>query len=123
MKKILVVDDEAINRTATMLMLKVELSDMSVEIVLAEDGDVALEMIRAGGIHCMVTDNNMPRMMGSELVEQLRREGYQTPIIMVTGDDPDQISEPTKLMVQGVFYKPVNADALVDCVRQWLMTL
>jgi CheY-like chemotaxis protein len=51
----------------------------------AYDGAAALLADNAPGRHqCIITDLQMPGMSGIELLEQLRRDGCQLPVILMT---------------------------------------
>ncbi|MEL6190468.1 MAG: response regulator [Bacteroidota bacterium] len=81
--RILVVDDEAINR----MVLKNHLASEAYEVVMAEDGLQALDILKSGKqIDLVLLDVMMPKMSGFEVCEQLR-ENYlasELPIIMIT---------------------------------------
>ncbi len=67
-KKILVVDDDASVRE----MLDDFLSGLGYEIVTAENGLKALELITEGGFDMLITDLQMPEMDGYSLVMRVR---------------------------------------------------
>lgn len=67
--KILVVDDDPIARS---LVQKI-LTDEKHDVVLAENGEQALEVLRQGGIRMVISDWNMPKMDGIDLCQQLRK--------------------------------------------------
>ena len=81
--RILVVDDEAINR----MVLKNHLANEAYEVIMAEDGLQALDILKSGKqIDLVLLDVMMPKMSGFEVCEQLR-ENYlpsELPIIMIT---------------------------------------
>jgi DNA-binding NarL/FixJ family response regulator len=65
---VLAVDDDYATRLALMGYLELQ----GYNVVLAEDGQAALEMVDTHRPHLLITDINMPRMDGFELVRQLR---------------------------------------------------
>lgn len=78
---ILVVDDDA-----DMRQLSTEaLVQAGYEVDVAEDGAVAWDKLQLKSYDLLVTDNNMPKVSGVELIKQLRAAGMTLPIIMVTG--------------------------------------
>lgn len=79
MKKILVADDEDILR-----MLIVDTLEDDFEITEAEDGREALNSIRSGTYDLIVLDYMMPYLTGMEVLEQIRKDGVQTPVMMLT---------------------------------------
>ncbi len=65
---VLAVDDDYATRVALAGYLEIQ----GYHVVLAEDGKAALEMVDAHRPHLLITDINMPRMDGFELVRQVR---------------------------------------------------
>ena len=62
--------------------------------VRAADGQEGLEAARAGEFDVMIVDRMMPRMNGVQLVESLRREGDQTPVLFLSalGEVTDRVT-------------------------------
>jgi two-component system OmpR family response regulator len=62
--------------------------------VTAEDGVKGAEVARDGGFDVLVVDRMMPRMDGLTLVELLRREGDQTPVLFLSalGEVDDRVA-------------------------------
>ena len=83
-RRILVVDDEPINREITMLQL--EAVDFVVDT--AEDGAQAVAMARKNGYAAIFMDMQMPKLNGIEAAQQIRQHaGYRdTPIIAMTAN-------------------------------------
>ena len=54
------------------------------EILCADDGLIALEMIQSRHIDLLIADIGMPRMDGFELVQKLRSLGSTLPVLMLT---------------------------------------
>lgn len=80
--KILIVDDDIFVRE----MLSSILEASGYTIVTAENGLEALEMCIADPtIDLIVSDVNMPEMDGIQLIKEIRKQGLDVPIIMVTG--------------------------------------
>src|SRR5882724_658854 len=78
--RVLVVDDEESQRTGLASMIA--LWGYSVET--AADGQEALEKLGSFGAHVIVTDLNMPRMTGQELLQRLKSQGGGPPAIVQT---------------------------------------
>jgi len=79
--KILLVDDEELVRLGTADMLK----DMGHEVCQAASGAQALQLLRGERFDLLVSDYLMPGMTGVELVEEVRRQGKEMPILVITG--------------------------------------
>jgi PAS domain S-box-containing protein len=82
---VLIVDDDYLVR----LMARTYLEELDVDIVEAEDGLKAIEMVAIMSPHVVITDINMPRMNGIDFVKELKRspKNRHLPIIATTGDE------------------------------------
>jgi DNA-binding NtrC family response regulator len=78
--RVLVVDDEESQRTA--LASNIKLWGYTVET--AGDGEEALAKLESFDAHVIVTDLNMPRMTGQELLKRLRDASDAPPVIVQT---------------------------------------
>ena len=60
----------------------------------ASDGEEGLAAARAGEFDVMIVDRMMPRMDGVELIQTLRREGDQTPVLFLSalGEVGDRVA-------------------------------
>ncbi|MEN9749151.1 MAG: hypothetical protein RL149_229 [Actinomycetota bacterium] len=85
--KILVVDDEPGLRD----MLADALKMQGYGVDVAGDGHAALREIHEGHFDLVITDVNMPKVSGFELLERMRAAGDETPVILLTarGDRAD----------------------------------
>ncbi|KPL11252.1 hypothetical protein AMJ85_04015 [candidate division BRC1 bacterium SM23_51] len=117
MKKILVVDDEKNIR----ILFRDELEEAGYEVDLAESGREALEKIEAAPPDVLVLDIRMADMTGIELLEALREEHKQLPVIMCTA--VRGLKDDFSIWDAEVFAyltKPVDLDDLKEKVRQAL---
>lgn len=105
---ILVVDDDAMVREVTAGML----ADAGHVVHEAADGAEALEfLVRGGQVDLLITDINMPRMGGLELVKQTRERWPELPILLVSG-------RPQPPGTQAYVAKPFGWDTLVQAVSR-----
>lgn len=79
-KRILAVDDEPSMRR----LLEISLRQAGYQPVVAENGEEALTILRTDNIDLVVSDLHMPVMDGLKLLEALRAENIETPVIIVT---------------------------------------
>jgi len=78
--KILVADDSKVSRTYVKRLLETHLY----QVITADDGDTALEIINKDPeIRLLITDYNMPRMNGFELVKNIRREVSKNDLVII----------------------------------------
>ena len=77
-KKILVVDDEQNIR----LLLKEELMDEGYDVILAENGAKAIEMIKEEKPDLVTLDIKMPGEDGLSILRKIREIEYDLPVII-----------------------------------------
>jgi two-component system OmpR family response regulator len=84
---IIVIDDESGVRE----MLADALHMQGYDVATAADGHVGLREIYDGDFDLIISDVNMPKVNGFELLERLRAAGNETPVILLTarGDRAD----------------------------------
>jgi two-component system chemotaxis response regulator CheY len=117
---ILVVDD-----SATMLMsLKATLTMNGFQVETASDGVSALEKLNAGlKPNLIMTDVNMPRMGGLELIGKVRAmAGLRfVPILTLTTEsEVGKRDEGKRLGATGWLVKPVSGNDLVKVIKKVL---
>ncbi len=87
MPKILIVDDESVDRESARRCLA-PIDDL--EIIEAKDGVEALDRVEKLAPDLVLTDLRMPRMDGIELAEQLKNDFPLVPIILMTSHGNEQ---------------------------------
>ncbi len=78
---ILVVDDDALIAMSTVDMLE----DLGHDVIEANSGDRALEILHDRSVDLLVTDYSMPRMNGAQLAAAAREIRPELPILLATG--------------------------------------
>jgi two-component system chemotaxis response regulator CheY len=109
-RSVLIVEDSE-NSAATMEMALLGIPGVSV--LLAASGLEALRIINEPGsaVRAIVTDLNMPRMDGFELIRRIRENGRTStvPIVVVSADtDPDTPERVAQMKVDAFFAKPFS---------------
>ena len=109
MNRIMIVDDEKSIR----VMLKRVLSDKQFEIDEAADGREALEKIKQEKYSAILLDLRMPEVNGIEVIEKLKEQDIDTPIVMMSayGTVPEAV-EAMKLGALDYLVKPFDLDEL-----------
>ena len=82
-----------------------------IDVVAVASARKALEILREGPVAALVTDLNMPRMDGFELIEKIRADPRYAglPVIVVSGDtDPRTPARVARLGVAAFFSKPYS---------------
>ena len=116
--RLLIVDDHQVNRHAFSLVLE----PFADEIVCAEDGDQALEMLRIQAFDLVLMDINMPRLNGRDAVRMLRAlpgPNQNVPVIALTGStSPADIQSYMEAGVNAVATKPLAPAELLASMAQ-----
>ncbi len=83
--------------------------------VEADDGSVAWEMLQKQPVDFIVSDWNMPKMTGIELLKKVRADEKlkDTPFLMVTAEaQKENIIEAVKARVSNYIVKPFTPETL-----------
>ena len=115
---VLLVDDDVDLRDA----IREELESEGYAVVTAGDGHQALEELRVHAkVSLILVDLKMPTMDGRQLIAALRREGIETPVVVLSGSAEAQRRWPRRRSITGaidVLEKPFRVEALLRIVAQ-----
>lgn len=118
--KVLVVDDFATMRR----IVKNILTQLGYkQIVEADDGTTAMDRLKQEKIDLIISDWNMPKMTGLELLKNVRSspDTANIPFIMVTAEaQQDNIILAVKAKVSQYIVKPFTADILGEKINKVL---
>ena len=118
--KVLVAEDNP----ALSAVLRFNLQNAGYEVTAARNGREALENAKTTDFDIVISDQQMPLMCGTELIEQLREiDAYQaTPIVMLTAKamELDETDLKGRLGVDRLISKPFSPAAIVETVEQML---
>jgi class 3 adenylate cyclase len=119
--RVLVVDDSELNRD----LLAAYLNHMDADVVTAADGAQALELALKDPPDLVLTDMQMPRMDGLDLVRQLKANPLTqfVPVVMITAMEGDE--EKLRAVEAGVddfMNKPFSSVLLMTRARTLLKT-
>ncbi len=104
-KLILIVEDEPVFRA----LLENYLTSLGAATAVATDGIDALEKMSSISPDLLICDLAMPRMNGLKLVEHLRNEGVETPILVISAtENMSDIAKALRFGVQDVLLKPIK---------------
>ncbi|HSE90749.1 MAG TPA: sigma-54 dependent transcriptional regulator, partial [Candidatus Binatia bacterium] len=113
--RILVVDDEPAQRELVSGFLKKQ----GFDVAAAESGVKALELFRQDSFDLVLTDQKMPNLSGSALLQAVRAINPETPVILMTAFGS---IEAAVSAIQGgatdYLTKPLNLDELLFRIRQ-----
>lgn len=118
---VLVVDDFSTMRR----IIKTALKQMGIEdITEAEDGKIALQKLKLKDFKLIISDWNMPNLMGIDFLRRVRAdEKYKhIPFLMVTAEArKDNVLEAAKAGVSNYITKPFTAEDLQKKIENIVM--
>lgn len=104
---VLVVDDNEMNRD----MLSRRLQRQNCEVMVAEDGVNALDIVKQHPFDLVLLDIMMPNLSGYEVLERLKAdpETQELPVIMISAvDDLDSVVRCIEMGAEDYLFKPFN---------------
>ncbi len=115
-KKILVVDDSEMVRNFHTYIIQM----FGYQVETAENGVVALEKLLRQDYQLVVTDINMPKMDGYELIRNIHEQGINIPIIIISTEE-SKTGFPCEEPVARIhMVKPTDPEKLVKTIRSLL---
>lgn len=112
-KKVLVVDDDSSVRESLSKVLR----DEDYEVVVAADGQQAVERFEEEKIDLLLLDLGLPIKSGWEAFERITRENPFVPIIIITGQ-ANQYPVAAAAGVGALMEKPLEASCLLQTMRE-----
>lgn len=112
MMRILIVEDSP---TARRFIKSSLISLGYTKIIEAEDGVVALKILKSQAVDIVLTDWNMPNMNGIELVNIIRNDEkfHNMPVVMITTlGGKEDVQKAIKSKVNGYVVKPFTPESL-----------
>ncbi|MAR13997.1 MAG: hypothetical protein CL681_28980 [Blastopirellula sp.] len=118
MPTVLVVDDSAVDRKLAGALLE---RSPNIQVIYAENGSVALEMIQAAPPNAVLTDLVMPTFDGLDLVANIITNHPHIPVILMTGEGNEGVAVKA-LQAGAASYVPKTSlgDLLVETVEHVL---
>jgi two-component system, chemotaxis family, chemotaxis protein CheY len=116
-KRILTIDDSKTMRD----MLMLTLAEAGFDVLQAVDGQDGLDVLVNEQVDVVITDINMPRMDGYEVIRQLRSNPSHktTPILVLTTEsESEKKNLAREAGATGWMVKPFDPDRLVATVRK-----
>jgi len=117
--KIMLVDDEKEQRYLFSLYLK----DLDIELIEAENGAIALDILKVSPPHLMITDIMMPEVDGFDLLIQVKSvpSTKSIPVMMIASDSEIKTKEKAlRLGAVSFNVKPISRDDFLAQVRKYI---
>lgn len=87
----------------------------------AEDGAIAWDTLQLNSYDLLITDHNMPKLTGVELLKKLRAARMALPVILASGTIPtEELNRQPPLQIEATLLKPYTAEELLGTVRKVL---
>ena len=116
-RRILVVEDDRDLRQINAMLLH----HAGYHVDTAVDGATGWSALKASRYDVLITDNNMPRGTGMELIKKLRAEEMPLSVILASGTAPtEELEQHPWLKLDAVLLKPYTAAAMLDSVKKVL---
>jgi len=112
--RILIVDDDKEIRDILSKMMAL----MDFEVVLASDGSEALDLFLQNPFDLIFTDLRMPRMDGLTLAFHVKRKSPDTPVVLITGEEKNQIMQKLEgSCVDIAMFKPFRLEEIKKTIQ------
>jgi len=109
--KVLYVEDDKEARTSIVEFLKNFFSDLQVAV----DGEDGLDKFNQYKFDLIITDINMPKLNGFEMIKIIRELDKEISILILSAyDDKNNLSQGIKLSVDGYLLKPIDNKQFID---------
>lgn len=119
-KTVLVADDEKFIRD----IMKLHLENGGYRVMLSENGEEAIKVLRSYNVSVAVMDIKMPKVDGFGVLDFVKRNCRNIPVIMLTGYvDVDTAVEAMKKGSIDFLTKPIKKDRLLDAVEYALKSM
>lgn len=116
-QRILYVDDEPLLRSLGQQIL----IRCGYEVKTADDGAEAWDALNDQKYHLLITDNQMPRLTGLELIRKMRRADVTVPVILASGTVGSLPAEDLLWLESSTMLaKPFTCEQLISVVREVL---
>jgi DNA-binding NtrC family response regulator len=121
MKNILIADDNLMILHSLSSFLRLTFKDYNV--LMAEDGEKAIELLATNPVDLILTDLEMPKVDGYKVIEYAKKNYPSTPLIIMTGSwslDLEQLIKKTGVMrcIEKPFRLENIADLTMEALRE-----
>jgi CheY-like chemotaxis protein len=111
---VLVIDDNASVRSAIVAYLRLG----GHTVTEADRGDAGVRAFAATAVDLVVTDLEMPGLIGWEVARAVRTRRPTVPVVLITGDADAVKAEPSlRALVDAILLKPFGPRALLEVIR------
>jgi DNA-binding response OmpR family regulator len=109
---VMVVDDDP----ALARMLRILFQSEGYDVVMAHDGQQALDRLSAGAPALVILDLQMPVLDGRGFFREFRRRGYDSPVLLLSAYNSEAARE--ELGAEAAFGKPCDPETVAAKAKQ-----
>jgi len=114
--RVLVVDDDLHVRE----LIETYLLRAAFRVDTVADGAAAWDALNVASYRLLITDHQMPKLTGLQLIKKLRSENMTLPVILVSGTIPQEEIKRHPELAIATLPKPFSATELLDTVQKVL---
>jgi DNA-binding response OmpR family regulator len=97
------------------------LSQHGYQVDTAADGEAGWEALQARPYDLLITDHNMPKLSGLDLVKKVRAAGMPLAVIVASGSlSPEELGRHPSIQISAALPKPFSPAELVQAVQHVL---
>ncbi len=117
-RRILVIDDNEHIRVS----LSGSLSAIGYEVAAASNGVEGYDLLLKNRFDLVITDSQLPKINGWNLLDLTKEYRPYTPVLMITGQSRDEILEKmTKGQIDFLMFRPFRIEELHHIVQSFLV--
>jgi len=118
--RLLYVEDNEQARIPTLALL----SEFFKTITVAVDGEDGLKQFDKNVIDLVITDINMPKMNGLDMIESIREQSRDTPVLLLSAySEIEYFKKSIELGVDGYLFKPVDMNQFLELISKVVETI
>jgi len=115
MKRVLIIDDDRIIRLLLAKLLRME----GFEVIFADDGEQGLQSLKEEDVDVILMDFNLGGMTALDLLEVMKTNKIQKPVILVSAFDKCDLKKSTcDFEIRDVVQKPFTNQELIEKVKR-----
>ncbi len=113
--KLLYVEDNTEARESTLGILEEFFS----KIIVAKDGEIGLKKFKNNHIDLIITDINMPKLNGLDMIKSIRSIDNNIPIIILSAyNESEYFMDSIKIGVDGYLLKPIEMNQFINILQK-----
>lgn len=114
-KILLVEDDDTLKDILSHI-----LSELGFEVIPASNGQMALDVLRTQTFSLIISDIQMPELDGVVMLEEIKKRGLRTPVILMTGFSDFLNVNFERRGAAALLEKPFNKSRIENMLRPYL---